>query len=159
LVEQRIRNAKVGSSTLLAGTNLRIDPRNRVNFWRRGVASPMNAGLEWDTSYSQGRAMVSYCTATSGALMDLEQLTGRYRRLKEELALAHGEQPWPTGRIDRLAQELAATEQAIVSMQAKAELLPAAAQASAGKPVARTSPVVRNRLTPFGQHIAEPAGE
>ena len=92
--------------------------------------------------------------------MDLEQLTGRYRRLKEELALAHGEQPWPTGRIDRLTQELAATEQAIASMQAKAELsTAAAAEVSAGKPAARTSSVVRNRLTPFGQHTAEPAGE
>jgi hypothetical protein len=92
--------------------------------------------------------------------MDLEQLTGRYRRLKEELALARGQQPWPTGRIDRLTQEIAATEQAIASMGEKAESSSAAAgQGGVGKRVARTSPVVRNRLTPFGQQIAEPAAE
>lgn len=87
--------------------------------------------------------------------MDLEQLTGRYRRLKDELAIAYGQQPWPAGRIDRLAQEIAATEQAIAVLSATAT----SARASAGWPGTRTAPVVRNRLTPFGQRVAEPAAD
>ncbi|MEP6874743.1 MAG: hypothetical protein ABI887_10290 [Burkholderiales bacterium] len=42
--------------------------------------------------------------------MDLEQLTGRYIRLKQELATAYGAVPWNSGRIDRLARDLASTE-------------------------------------------------
>lgn len=42
--------------------------------------------------------------------MDIEQLTGRYFRLRQELAVAYGSVPWNTGLIDRLADELAETE-------------------------------------------------
>ncbi len=89
--------------------------------------------------------------------MDIEQLSGRYRRLKDELAAAYAEQPWPTGRIDRLAQEIAETEQAIAGVSPRA----ASAQSEAGPVRARATalPVVRNRLTPFGQRVAEPAAE
>jgi len=42
--------------------------------------------------------------------MNIEQLTGRYFRLRQELADAYASVPWNTGHIDRLANELAATE-------------------------------------------------
>ena len=47
--------------------------------------------------------------------MALEQLMGRYFRLKQELAMAHGSQPWQAGRIDRLANDLAQTEREIAA--------------------------------------------
>ncbi len=83
--------------------------------------------------------------------MDLEQLTGRYRRLKAELAVAYGEEPWPAGRIDRLAQEIAAAEKALVAAKVK----PARASRGVGRP----AQVERNRITPFGPRSAEPAAE
>jgi hypothetical protein len=49
--------------------------------------------------------------------MDLEQLIGRYSRLKHELAVAYRQQPWQSGRIDRLADELSATEREIAALQ------------------------------------------
>ena len=49
--------------------------------------------------------------------MQLEQLMGRYFRLKQELALAYREQPWHSPRIDRLADDLAAAERAIAALQ------------------------------------------
>ncbi|MES2994154.1 MAG: hypothetical protein V4844_22220 [Pseudomonadota bacterium] len=49
--------------------------------------------------------------------MDLEQLMGRYFRLKQELSIAYRAQPWHSGRIDRLADELSATEREIASLQ------------------------------------------
>ncbi len=49
--------------------------------------------------------------------MDLEQLMGRYFRLKQELAIAHRAQPFQSGRIDRLADELQSTERAIEALQ------------------------------------------
>ncbi len=45
--------------------------------------------------------------------MELEPLMGRYFRLKQELSLAYRARPWLGGRIDRLADELAATEREI----------------------------------------------
>jgi len=47
----------------------------------------------------------------------LEQLMGRYFRLKQELAQAYREKPWHGGRIDRLADDLAATEREIAALQ------------------------------------------
>jgi hypothetical protein len=107
--------------------------------------------------------------------MDLDQLTGRYRRLKDELAAAYAQAPWPTGRIDRLASEIAETEREIAALGAQ---LPAATGTSpAGtaaespstvepvpspviaKAAPRTPNVARNKLTPFGQHVPERAGE
>lgn len=49
--------------------------------------------------------------------MELEQLMGRYFRLKQELSIAYRAQPWQSGRIDRLADDLAATEREIASLQ------------------------------------------
>jgi hypothetical protein len=51
------------------------------------------------------------------AVMDREQLIGRYFRLQQELAAAYGVVPWQSGRIDRLANELVATEREIAALQ------------------------------------------
>lgn len=47
--------------------------------------------------------------------MDIEQLTGRYFRLRQELADAYGSVPWNTGLIDRLTDDLAATERSMAA--------------------------------------------
>ena len=49
--------------------------------------------------------------------MYLQQLMGRYYRLRQELSLAYREQPWHGARIDRLADDLTATEREIASLQ------------------------------------------
>lgn len=49
--------------------------------------------------------------------MSLEQLMGRYFRLKQELAIAYNMRPWNGGRIDRLADELAAAEREIADRE------------------------------------------
>jgi len=49
--------------------------------------------------------------------MNLEQLMGRYFRLRQELSIAYNAHPWQTGRIDRLTTELASTERDIVARQ------------------------------------------
>ncbi len=49
--------------------------------------------------------------------MRLEQLMGRYYRLKQELGKAYCEQPWHGARIDRLADDLAAAEREIAVLQ------------------------------------------
>jgi hypothetical protein len=49
--------------------------------------------------------------------MDLEQLMGRYFRLKQELSIAYKAQPWHSARVDRLADDLAATEREIAALQ------------------------------------------
>lgn len=48
--------------------------------------------------------------------MELQPLIGRYFRLKQELAIAYNAQPWHSGRIDRLANELSATEREIAAL-------------------------------------------
>ena len=48
--------------------------------------------------------------------MDLEQLKGRYCRLQHELAAAYSAVPWNSGRIERLARDLAAAERAIAAL-------------------------------------------
>lgn len=50
--------------------------------------------------------------------MELEPLMGRYFRLKQELSIAYRSRPWLGGRIDRLADDLAATEREIGALQA-----------------------------------------
>ena len=107
--------------------------------------------------------------------MDLDQLNGRYLRLKDELASAYAQQPFPAGRIDRLAEEIAQTELEIVAVEAQTSAasadvatgnLPAGIPApaptaapAAGKPISRTPSVERNRLTPFGRRVEQAAGE
>jgi hypothetical protein len=53
--------------------------------------------------------------------MDLDQLMGRYFRLKQELSIAYRAQPWQSARIDRIADELAATERDIASLHPRDE--------------------------------------
>ena len=52
--------------------------------------------------------------------MTLDQLMGRYFRLKQELSIACAQQTWHSGHIDRLANELAETERQIAERQAGA---------------------------------------
>lgn len=52
--------------------------------------------------------------------MQLKSLMGRYFRLKQELSIAYRARPWLGGRIDRLADDLAATEREIGAMQSAA---------------------------------------
>lgn len=47
--------------------------------------------------------------------MTLEQLAGKHARLRRELAEAYVALSWRTGRIDRIAEELAETERAIAA--------------------------------------------
>lgn len=47
--------------------------------------------------------------------MDQEQLMGRFVRLKNELSAAYAAQPWHSGRIDRVADDLAETERQIAA--------------------------------------------
>lgn len=49
--------------------------------------------------------------------MSLEQLMGRYFRLKQELEIAYSAQSWNGALIDRLANDLAAAEAAIAAWQ------------------------------------------
>jgi len=49
--------------------------------------------------------------------MSLEQLMGRHFRLKQELSIAYRSQPWHSGRIDRLADDLAGTEREIANLR------------------------------------------
>jgi hypothetical protein len=47
--------------------------------------------------------------------MDQEQLMGRFVRLKHELSTAYAAQPWHSGLIDRIADDLAETERQIAA--------------------------------------------
>lgn len=49
--------------------------------------------------------------------MTLDQLIGRYFRLRQELAIAYAQKPWHAPRIDRLANELSETERLIAARQ------------------------------------------
>ncbi|MBA3590469.1 hypothetical protein [Methylibium sp.] len=48
--------------------------------------------------------------------MVFTQLIGRYRRLQQDLAISYEARPWHSGRIDRLADELAETERQLAVM-------------------------------------------
>jgi hypothetical protein len=50
--------------------------------------------------------------------MSLEQLIGRYLRLKEELVIAYSSLPWNAGRIDPLTHDMALTEREISALRA-----------------------------------------
>ena len=63
--------------------------------------------------------------------MDLEQLTGRYFRLQQELAIAYSVVPWNSRRIDRLARDLAAAERAIAALASADLRFPANARLAA----------------------------
>jgi len=93
--------------------------------------------------------------------MDLDQLNGRYQRLKDELARAYAQEPWPTGQIDRLIGEISTAELAIeaIGPQALATGEASTVPTSAGKSTTRTPLVSRNRLTPFGAPAPQPSGE
>ncbi|MEO8080152.1 MAG: hypothetical protein ABI641_06450 [Caldimonas sp.] len=45
--------------------------------------------------------------------MSVEELVGKYNRLKNELAQAYGEPAWHAARVDRLANEIVMLERQI----------------------------------------------
>jgi hypothetical protein len=49
--------------------------------------------------------------------MGIDQLMGRYVRLKQELAVAYNAKRWQSNQIDRLANDIAAAERQIAAMQ------------------------------------------
>jgi hypothetical protein len=103
--------------------------------------------------------------------MGLDQLTGRYRRLQQELAAAYAEEPWPAGRIDRLALDIAETERAIAALGGSLDAVardsiqnvpvPGPREPASGSPkgAPRALPVARNRPAPFGRRAGEAAAE
>lgn len=74
--------------------------------------------------------------------MNLVQLTGRQFRLKRELACAYSQLPWNIGRIERLTDELAATEVQLAAARA----------AAAAKPSVPVAAPVPARGTPPSTH-------
>jgi hypothetical protein len=49
--------------------------------------------------------------------MDIEQLAVRYFQLKQDLSIAYNSQPWNSRIVDRLADEIARTEQEIAALK------------------------------------------
>lgn len=49
--------------------------------------------------------------------MHLEQLIGKYQRLRDELAKAYAQEHWASLHIDRLGNEIAATERELIRAQ------------------------------------------
>jgi hypothetical protein len=47
--------------------------------------------------------------------MSIDQLEGHYLRLRQELSAAYGSWPWNIGHIDRLTDDLAATERELAA--------------------------------------------
>ena len=90
--------------------------------------------------------------------MEIRSLRGRYARLQAELSKAYAEQPWPSGRIDRLAEEIAATERAISALGAQpgdaAGPTAGAVHEVGARPHQRSALVAMTRLTPFGRPVA-----
>ena len=53
--------------------------------------------------------------------MDLEMLTKRHFRLAQELSVEYRARPWVSSRIDRIANDIAATERAIAELQSSTQ--------------------------------------
>jgi hypothetical protein len=49
--------------------------------------------------------------------MELDSLMQRYMQLRDELSLAYKAQPWESGQIDRLANDLSLAEQEMAARQ------------------------------------------
>lgn len=65
-----------------------------------------------------GRPIVrTNCDAKGSTTMSIEQLMGRYLRLKQDLEIAYKAQPWHSGRINRLTNDIARTEQELASRE------------------------------------------
>jgi hypothetical protein len=56
--------------------------------------------------------------------MNLEQLMGRYFRLKQDLSVAYNTHPWRSDRINRLADDLSRVEREIAAQRASDKLMP-----------------------------------
>jgi hypothetical protein len=62
--------------------------------------------------------VAQFNSSESVPALDIEQLTGRYSRLRKELAAAYGSVPWNTRHIDRLTNEMATTERELAEATA-----------------------------------------
>ena len=68
--------------------------------------------------YMHAMVVPAYWMAERSVVMDSRHLMGRYLRLQKELSRAYCVLPWESSRIDRLANEIAATEWEIAESQA-----------------------------------------
>ena len=62
--------------------------------------------------------------------MEFDQLTGRYIRLKRELAAAYSARPRRDGHSDRLADDLASSERQLSATTHRTKLFPEAARSA-----------------------------
>lgn len=62
--------------------------------------------------------------------MEFDQLTGRYIRLKQELAAAYSALPWRDGHIDRLADDLASIERQLSATKPRIKPFPEATRSA-----------------------------
>ena len=53
--------------------------------------------------------------------MNLDLLTKRHFRLAQELCVGYRARPWVSGRIDRISEDVAATERTIAELQSSAQ--------------------------------------
>ena len=51
--------------------------------------------------------------------MDIEKLAVRYFQLKQDLSIAYNARPWNRAAVDRLANEIARTEQELAELKPK----------------------------------------
>jgi hypothetical protein len=50
-------------------------------------------------------------------MMNIQQLVGRYLRLKQDLEIAYKAQPWQSAHINRLANDISRTELELASRE------------------------------------------
>jgi len=55
----------------------------------------------------------------SSILMELEELTGRYRHLRTELDAAYSAPVWDSNRINRITEEMVPVELALASFESE----------------------------------------
>jgi hypothetical protein len=57
------------------------------------------------------------CHATGSTMMNIQQLIGRYLRLKQDLEIAYRTHPWQSAHINRLANDISRTEFELASRE------------------------------------------
>lgn len=75
--------------------------------------------MDQATAFTRQKGVFTQSTA-----MNLEQLLGRYDRLKQELSVAYKARPWHSNCIDRLANDIAVAEREIAELQTDICLVP-----------------------------------
>lgn len=71
-----------------------------------------NQAMKSDSSFFAGAP-----THQAVSALSLQQLLGKHARFERELANAFSAQPWPAALIERLTDELQATESEIEALQ------------------------------------------